>query len=124
MDIPIYKAAKKHGLDTVILQHELGEYRAVTEIVDTRKDSQNHVYKLPPELHTQIQYPYEDLKNNWTVEDWEDYESELKKLSDAEYKKFMELEYPQRKEDKYATIWFVEDGFLKLHNGEFIWSAS
>lgn len=34
------------GLDTIIFQHEIGEYRSVTEILDTREDSYDHIVRL------------------------------------------------------------------------------
>ena len=34
------------GLDTIILQHEVGEYRAVSEILDTRADSYCHLFRV------------------------------------------------------------------------------
>lgn len=44
-DQPICKQARYLGLDTVILQHQPGEYRAVTEILDTRDDAYNYLVR-------------------------------------------------------------------------------
>lgn len=123
MDVAIYKAAKKRGLDTVILQHEVGEHRAVTEIVDTRENSQNHLYRLPPTLTPSVKYPFDDPKNHWDAQDWIDYQTQIDKLTDEEYSDYFDREEgPQIRPDKYATIWFSDDGFLRLVNGKFEWS--
>lgn len=36
IDIPLYLMGKELGYDTILLQHEYGEYRSVTEILDIR----------------------------------------------------------------------------------------
>lgn len=112
MDISLYKAAKNNGLDTIILQHEMGEFRAVTEILDTREDSEKHVYRLPPNLVPSIKYPLVDPKSDWDAQDWKDYQTE----------DYIDQETSKEKPDKYATIWFTDDGFLTLKNGKFEWT--
>lgn len=49
LDQPICEEARKRGIDTIILQHEVGEYRSVTEILDTRLNSYEHVIDLDEE---------------------------------------------------------------------------
>ncbi len=49
LDQYICVLAEAAGYDSVILQREVGEYRVVTEIMDTRQDSYSHLYKVPLE---------------------------------------------------------------------------
>jgi hypothetical protein len=98
LDTIIYDLACKQGLDTVILQHEIGETRSVTEILDVRRDSLNHLFKLPHELVPEINIPY--------------YEDE---------QLFQET---SRYHSKYATTWFSDDGFLTWNDSIFLWTPS
>jgi len=50
LDQPICRLAKFLHLDTIVLQREMGEYRAVTEILDTRKDSFQYLIRAVPPL--------------------------------------------------------------------------
>ena len=42
----ICRSASLLGVNTVIIQREIGEYRAVTEILDTRDDSYSHLVRV------------------------------------------------------------------------------
>jgi len=46
MDQFICNKARKMGIDTMILQREIADARVATEILDTRKDTYSHVYKI------------------------------------------------------------------------------
>ena len=47
LDQTICKWGRLLGVDTIILQHEVGEKRSVTEILDTREDSYSHLVRQP-----------------------------------------------------------------------------
>ncbi len=47
LDQPICNLARELGIDTIILQHEIGSTDCVTEILDTRKDWKQHLYEIP-----------------------------------------------------------------------------
>jgi RNAse (barnase) inhibitor barstar len=46
LDQPLCKMMKYLGIDTIILQHEVGEHDAVTEILDARDSSYSHLCQL------------------------------------------------------------------------------
>lgn len=49
LDSSICRFAYNLGIDTIILQHEVGEINAVTEILDTRLNSYDHLISLEGE---------------------------------------------------------------------------
>jgi hypothetical protein len=83
LDLELYKLAIQQRIDTIVLQHEIGEYNSVTEILDTRPDSWKNVYKLPIELTPDIRSATDEYK-----------EEKLQKTN------------------KYSKVWFLDDGFL------------
>lgn len=46
LDQPLCKLARELGIDTIILQHEIGEYRAVSEVLDTRENSYDYLVQI------------------------------------------------------------------------------
>jgi hypothetical protein len=50
LDQPLCNLARKLGIDTLILQSEVGRRDAVTEILDTRSDSYTHLCQFQEEL--------------------------------------------------------------------------
>src|SRR6185437_4606247 len=45
-DQMICTMAKRQGIDTLIFQHEMGSHRSVSEILDTRDDSYQHLIRI------------------------------------------------------------------------------
>ncbi len=70
LDQPICNMAVEQGIDTILVQHEIGGRDCVTEILDVRKDSVNHLYELsgivqqrPPkekDPYPKIWFPHDD----------------------------------------------------------------
>lgn len=46
LDQPLCNLAKELEIDTIILQHEIGEFRAVSEILDTRENTYDYLTKM------------------------------------------------------------------------------
>lgn len=44
----VCELAQHQGIDTLIFQHEMGKERSVSEILDTREDSYNHLVRIVP----------------------------------------------------------------------------
>jgi len=48
LDQPLCIAAKKVGIDTIILQREIGNRRVITEIIDMRDRSFEYLFDFTP----------------------------------------------------------------------------
>jgi hypothetical protein len=46
LDQPLCNLARELNIDTIILQHEIGEYRAVSEVLDTRENSYDYLIRV------------------------------------------------------------------------------
>jgi hypothetical protein len=55
LDQPLVELARRFGVDTIILQREIGEYNIVTEVLDCREDT-NNISKIPEDT-TIYKYP-------------------------------------------------------------------
>lgn len=75
-DQEICKWAKILEIDTIVFQHEIRETRSVSEILDTRNFSYDHLVRIEGEKE----------------EKWYDIS------------------------EKYPTIWFIDNGFVRLTN--------
>jgi hypothetical protein len=97
----------KAGFDTFVFQHEVGEGRSVTEIVDMREQPHKYLREIPPTRLTNNTF----YKRFWSPE---------KPLLTAKDTAFKTLQYPQWSDPMLATIWFPSDGVITSRGGQLL----
>jgi hypothetical protein len=55
LDQPLCNLARELNIDTIILQHEIGEFRAVSEILDMRENTYDYLVKMQAEREENIE---------------------------------------------------------------------